>query len=237
MRRKEMTKIGITERGDAALDTSWLSWVNEGKPAILITKDPGKLSQYLKTYMNIIVHCTITGYGGGILEPNVPTPGSALRATEKLCENIGMERVVLRIDPIIPTPKGQSIANKIMDEYLGFGHPDASHRVRISFIDQYSHVKERFTTAGLKLPWDSFHAPLETRKVAWGKMDRIPEVCGEPGFQCTGCISVDDCCTLEVDGLPNFSAQRRACTCLANKHELLSTRGQCAHGCLYCYWR
>ena len=36
--------IGITERGDAALDTSWENWVFvQKRPAILISKDPLKL--------------------------------------------------------------------------------------------------------------------------------------------------------------------------------------------------
>lgn len=36
--------IGITERGDAALDLSWEDWVfAQKRPAILISKDPLKL--------------------------------------------------------------------------------------------------------------------------------------------------------------------------------------------------
>ena len=36
--------IGITERGDAALDTTWEDWVFvQKRPAILISKDPLKL--------------------------------------------------------------------------------------------------------------------------------------------------------------------------------------------------
>ena len=70
-----MNEIGITERGDAALDTSWFQWVVEEKqPAILITKDPSKLNRILNDLdfaPNIIVHATITGFGGTILEPIV----------------------------------------------------------------------------------------------------------------------------------------------------------------------
>ena len=36
--------IGITEKGDAAIDTSWKNWVfMQRRPAILISKDPLKL--------------------------------------------------------------------------------------------------------------------------------------------------------------------------------------------------
>lgn len=33
-----ITKIGVTERGDPALDLSWLPWVKNGNPTVLITK-------------------------------------------------------------------------------------------------------------------------------------------------------------------------------------------------------
>jgi len=64
-----MNEIGITERGDAALDLGWLPWVEDGKPAILITKDPLKLwkeliGHLLSKKFNIIIHATITGLGG-----------------------------------------------------------------------------------------------------------------------------------------------------------------------------
>jgi hypothetical protein len=72
-----MNEIGITERGDAGLDLGWLPWVREGKPAILITKDPGTLLKELmlqgKEYppgkFNVIIHTTITGLGGSVFEP------------------------------------------------------------------------------------------------------------------------------------------------------------------------
>ena len=38
-----MVQIGITERGDAALNTGWKKWVENGQPAILITKNVIKL--------------------------------------------------------------------------------------------------------------------------------------------------------------------------------------------------
>jgi hypothetical protein len=61
-----MKLIGITERGDAALDMGWKSWVSSGRPAILITKNPRLLMDKLLDVesRNIIVHCTITGWGG-----------------------------------------------------------------------------------------------------------------------------------------------------------------------------
>ena len=90
-----MQRIGITERGDAALDwVDWWDWVSDGQPAILITKDPQKLSERLTKIDNpkVIVHATITGWGGTPLEPNVPEPELALRGFADLVARLGPDR-------------------------------------------------------------------------------------------------------------------------------------------------
>lgn len=71
-------KIGITERGDAGVNLDWKPWVAEGKPAILISKNPGRVFHHLNKGDNVIVHCTITGFSGTILESRVPSYTSAL---------------------------------------------------------------------------------------------------------------------------------------------------------------
>jgi DNA repair photolyase len=229
-----MNEIGITERGDAALDLGWVPWVKAGKPAILITKDPQLLLGILgggvySPKTNIIVHCTITGFGGTVLEPNVSSYDVSLGAYNSLIKMLGSCRVILRIDPVIPTLKGRQVAMKVLKGRA------FDTRVRISFIDNYNHVKRRFKTAGVSLPWDSFHAPLEDRISTWKYLGE-PEICGEPGFKCTGCVSAKDCETLDIDPSTSEKGQRAYCACLANKHELLSRRSRCPHKCLYCYW-
>jgi len=230
-------RIGITERGDAALDLRWKEWVNLGRPAILITKDPMQLHPHLNSSMNIIVHCTITGYGGSVLEPNVPSPEQAVLGMIKIIDVLGIDRVVLRVDPIIPCTfeiKPTNIKNIIND--LSHGICDTI-RKRISFLDNYNHVRERFKAVGLKpLPYD-MHAPLADRLAMWDKLGR-PEVCGEPNMECTGCISQLDLYVfgLSITGSAR-SLQRSACMCLAAKHELLSSKSQCHHKCIYCYWK
>ena len=95
----KLMKIGITERGDAALDISWLSWVKDNNPTILITKNPESL---LKTIIdndlaskNIIVHTTITGFGSTVLEPNVAKYEVSIDAYLKLIDILGRHRIVL----------------------------------------------------------------------------------------------------------------------------------------------
>ena len=241
-----MIQIGITERGDAALDTSWKQWVMEGHQAILITKNARKLFEGLYedkklnliNPKNIIVHATVTGYAGTDLEPNVPKPD--WRSINNAKEILGLADLVLRVDPIIPTEEGTKIACDVIDN---FNNNKLNSRVRISFIDNYYHIRDR----GVKLPWTSLHAPLEMRKESYNKIlkvctkyDYSLEVCGEPSFECKGCISKRDLQSFNIDykniGFPK-NYQRGACACLGIKHELLNNKHPCAHKCKYCYWK
>jgi DNA repair photolyase len=222
--------IGITERGDAALDLKWHDWVTSKKPAILITKDPKLLCCYLNGTENVIIHCTITGFGKTILEPNVPEVIKAVEGMNILINKFGVERVVLRIDPIIPTGKGITRALEV------FACRTKDQRVRISFLDMYTHVKERFIKNGITPPYFSLHAPLELRKDVAAQFPGA-EVCGEPGFKCTGCVSAKDCEVFGIQPTANLREQRPDCQCLMLKIELLLTKHPCAHKCLYCYWQ
>lgn len=225
--------IGITERGDSGRDFSWKKWViEEGKPAILITKNPELLQPELSGTENIIIHCTITGFGGTILEPGVRKPEVTLPAYRELVEKFGGERVVLRVDPIIDSPKGMCTAENILRSAIS--------RIRVSFLDMYPHVIERFKKVGLPLPHSTLHAPIMNRKKIVEIFQRSYEleICGEPGFECTGCVSQADLDVL----LPGTSSnklgnQRQSCACLSLKKELLSNKKQCKNACLYCYWK
>lgn len=235
-----MKKIGITERGDAALNTKWIPWVVCKRPAILITKDPSRLFNIINAGessqdYNIIIHCTITGNGGTDMEPYVPDYKTSLQGYRKFVEKYGKDRVVLRIDPIIHLEPYIDNSLKVLEEAkLMMG--DNMTRVRISFMDNYEHVKERMIKNG-QIPFDfSFNAPLRTRISIWEKMGK-PLLCGEKDMPSVGCISETDCQILNVEPDTKTTGQRKACQCLNNKLELLNTPQQCEHNCVYCYWK
>jgi hypothetical protein len=232
-------KIGVTERGDAGIH---LGEVLKALPnydgAILITKHPHFLldgdSHVLPE--NTVIHCTITGLGHQF-EPGGVDTWKALRDYKDLVNYYGGDRVVLRVDPIIPTTGFWDMAHELVGYSKG--------RVRISFLDAYDHVRARFHKAGLDsaIWWDGLHAPLHDRQNILTSLQlqtsRKIEVCGEPGFQCQGCVSFMDICAMGLT-LPDklgLKGQRGACTCIAEKTEMLTHRGQCVTGCLYCYWR
>ena len=228
-----MSKIGITERGDAGLDLSWLDKLKTGKvdAAIAITKDPEKLLD-IDIPDNVIIHCTITGLPS-FWEPSAPVTSNALDAYNELIDKYGGEKVVLRVDPIIPYNPYLAIALDVLRKRRG--------RVRISFLDAYGHIRDRYLKKSRYDfdKWNGLHAPLDVRlKVLEYLTNEVGEleICGEPGIECTGCVSAIDMNIFGFETEMNMKGQRNYCACLAEKVELLSNRHPCKHNCLYCYW-
>jgi DNA repair photolyase len=235
-------KIGITERGDAGLDFIWTKF---NGPKILITKSPqnflNPFNDLAYDFNNCIIHCTITGLGGSIWEPNVAPLDITILAYNRLIDILGEERVVLRIDPIIIGVSENNLL-KILDAVRG--------RLRISFLDMYDHVRERLSSQKMEIPnaHENFHADLDIRKKCLSEIEfyfmekhfeKDVEICGEPGLNCTGCVSERDFSALNLP-FPNSDErgkQRKFCHCAAEKMELLSNKHPCMHNCIYCYWR
>lgn len=234
--------IGITECGDAALDTTWQD--EKVDIYILVTKAPHLLPKDLPA--QTIIHCTITGYGGTWLEPQVAPATRTLDAYRRLVKTYGPHRVVLRVDPIIPQDEWWDRSLEVIRKTKG--------RTRVSFIDAYDHARWRIEQAGHSpaeiFSWEGFHAPLELRQKRLEEIEQVVstrkyasvEVCGEPNMPTEGCASVLDVLAVgrmasEID--PLFRPKRPGCTCLLAKRELLAKRRPrpCPHGCLYCYWK
>lgn len=242
-----MIKFGITERGDAGL---CFDWFDKLQPAnILITKNMN--DSFIQAVIlahndgaKIIVHCTCTGFGGKPIEKNVPTKEWTHEQVKKLI-NLGFpaERIVLRIDPIVPTDKGIQTAISVLDLFRDTG----IERVRYSFLDMYSHVKERFRKNGIPIPYETFNAPIAMQKKAIFALSKYDydivyqfESCAENTPHKLGCISHKD---FEILNIPtnemmiSLKGQRSSCLCVGNKYELLTSREPCPHKCLYCFWK
>lgn len=252
-----IAKIGITEAGDAGLDLSWSNKLDDVEFAILITKNcTGKAFRelVLQHKDKVMLHCTITTYGGTRLEPNVPTVSESLNGIRWLIyEGFPASQIVIRIDPIIPTAKGIARVNQLLKmlcneaDYVGqaieggFKYPT---RIKYSFIDMYKHVIARFKAIGWDSPYvaNSF-APTQhmvDNTLAMLKQYNFQySSCNENTPHKCACISEYDCYIMGVDKdyLIGSANQRKGCLCPANKTELLTHKYQCPHKCLYCYWR
>ena len=155
-------QIGIPEAAEASVDLSWVDKMGSVDGAVLITKciSPNFVDAAMKFKDKIIVHATITGYGGTILEPLVPYPYEQYGAIMYLIEKgFPKEKIVIRVDPIIPTKKGCERALNVIKTFIDMGF----NRYRISVIDMYPHVRERFKAAGLPLPYGPKFSPNESQ--------------------------------------------------------------------------
>ena len=250
-------KIGATDGGDAGLDLSWQDKMNNVDGAVLITKrvTPAFIDA-VKDLPNVIVHVTCTGYGGTVVEPNVPKPKEQMEAALQLIESgFPKERVVIRIDPIIPTTKGMMRATSVFGMFLKRGFS----RYRVSLIDMYPHVRKRFADCGLPSVYGGRFSPdretieyvnhvLRGWKLLW--KDSLPdmplriEACAEPLLNeaiISGCVSEYDIALmglpLDDDDVDSVGYQRKDCMCYSGKVELLTARKPCAHQCIYCFWK
>ena len=243
-------KIGITERGDASRDFSWVNKLDKIDGAILITKNiTDKFIEAVLPYKdNVILHATVTGYGHTKLEPHVMHWKKSLTQIQKLIElGFDKDHIVLRIDPIIPTDKGITL----FDEVFLSGYRLGLRRFKISVIDMYPHVRDRFTEAGIKLPYgENFTASDEQfamldkiiANIRFTYSDACIECCTEPKLQNPvkiGCVSNKDVeiLGLELQDKNKAGYQRSGCLCLSCKTELLNNKYRCPNGCLYCYWK
>ena len=251
--------FGITENGDASLNYEWEQKLGEMDGSILITK---KLTTIFRSlivdykYKPFILHVSCTGYGGTVLEPNLDNYETTIDYIWGLIHlsNFRPERIVLRIDPIIPTAKGIKVFENVV-RCARDRIPEVT-RIRVSVLDMYPHVRERFKKAGLPNPYgDGYFQASPTmfrdlnKKIEELKKE-FPELSFEsccetklPATTATGCVSARD---YEILGLkkPDESrkGQRKNCMCLGDKKDMLTfkyneTGYNHCYGCLYCYWQ
>lgn len=263
--------IGITEQGDAGVDFSWEDKIRNGhvNGAVLITK---KLSdEFNKKVLNLhkdgfqtIVHSTITGWGGTEIEPHVPDYNYSVQMLWKLIESgYPRERCVLRIDPIFPSRNGIARFKQLIDCINQTGLLPI--RIRISILDEYKHVKDRFIKSGYHPMYgmDNLYPGNDQIKMVSEALIRT-SVAYNIKFECCtekrlvevtntevekygmdkicieqGCISKADLSVMSLKGM-NFAENmqnQNECHCISCKKELLDQKKRCPNGCIYCYWK
>lgn len=258
MYNDKMPAIGVTERGDAGLDLSWSERLDHVDGAILITKNLNDKfrAKVLETQERkpLIVHATITGWGGTVLEPNVPAYEYSLDMLAKLVrDGFDKNRCVLRIDPIVPTQPGLELVDRVLKSASERPELDGM-RVRISLLDEYAHVKERLNAKGYASFYGGRRFQPDDREVAdtlallnrWhDETGLVFETCAEPkldgpAVRRCGCVGEKDLALMGLtipDGAGVNPQNRHGCLCLSCKRELLDCRHRCPHKCLYCYWK
>jgi len=259
--KKYKFKIGCTEHGDPSLSYLWLVKLDEVDSAVIATKylTDKFINRVLtcnKNGLNLIIHCNCTGYGGTLLEPNAPQYPTQLKQFKKLIDKgFPAERTVLAIDPIFPSQKGLQRVNEVLS-YAFDKLKIPTPRIRISLVDEYKTVRDRYKLKGWKPLYGGKFQPskqqlldvTETLKPWYDKLHIKFELCAEEElfelsdiYDDCGCISEKDLeiFKMKVSSMPFYNVQRRqGCHCLDFKKELLdnSNKSPCDYNCVYCYW-
>jgi hypothetical protein len=224
-------KIGITEAGDASIDYSWVDKAPDMDMMILITKHVTDkfIDEVMRFANKTIVHATCTGYGQTVVEPRVPAYTVQLEQVRKLIAyGFPADQIVIRIDPIIPTPKGCALVEKIVENI----HLDVT-RFRVSVLDNYPHVKQRFQSRRIPALYDgNFQASEEDFKFVDLTLSRLKfrfpnitfESCAEPNLskaEKIGCVAKGDMEKFGLKARKSTKKQRNNCLCAAGKTEML----------------
>ena len=240
--------IGITERGDAGIDFSWVDKIQSTAYSVVITKNTTTERFHkaaLENASKILLHATVTGWGGTPMEPNVPSPEESVASVTRLVtEGFPAEQIVWRIDPIVPAngELGLKAAHRAFRLINESKHIHNITRIRVSVVDGYAHSLRRMAAVGIKpnfsqASWNRVNDMLRY----WEKQGFTIEACAEPKLYAshTGCVNMLDAQRFGVDiaNLPINGQKRSGCLCSTAKTELLTNRKQCPHKCAYCYWR
>lgn len=249
--------IGITETADAALHIEeWEQNLKEIPAAILISKCPTEkyLEAVLRNKEKLILHFTITGFAGTILEKNSPKISEVFSKIENLIlRGFNPKQIVIRTDPVIPTKIGIARFNTVinslkeLNKRLKDKNIQPVNRVRYSFIDIYPHVEEKLKKNGCYNPYGKgvFSPPKTLVKNFLSNIEKERnlftfESCAEDTIDKKSCISERDIQILKLNvALVGSANQRKSCSCPQNKIQIIefNAKSPCPLHCLYCYWK
>lgn len=253
-------KIGITEHADAGINFAWEQALPSVDGAILITKNLNpvfqkKVLNLHKAGFPVIIHCTCTGWGNTTFEPCVPKYEKQLNWLKDFIEaGFPAERIVLRVDPVFPSEAGITRVLQMIDYYHSLNLPEDKIRYRMSIVDEYNHVKDRYIANNFVPLYGDKFGPSTSQVDLVGQTLASTGLkfatCAEDAltvkypdtFVLKGCISHDD---LDILGLQTNETmsenpqKRTGCHCLSCKQELfdIKLRQPCPHNCIYCFWK
>jgi hypothetical protein len=217
---------------------------------VLWTKNPRNLAGHrrlreaLSAYGQIFIHLTITGMGGGVFEPQIPSWEEATGLLGEVVEAAkSPERICWRFDPILEAEKdGEKFSNldcfpRLAEAVASFG----IKKVTVSWVSPYRKVTARLARNGWRL---LSSAPEQKEKQA----EFLKEVCGRfgfdlrfcsmEGFPISRCIDGEELSRLHPEGLrcsrEKAAGQRKLCGCTKSL-DIGWYTDRCRHGCLYCY--
>ena len=260
-------RIGTTETYDPSLCIdSWKNTIGEYDFILYITKvlNPEVISvltsdEFMKKMS--IIHLTCTGWGGSFLEPNVVAPEVFCdKAKQLIAAGYPAERIVWRVDPIVPIVEGLERFKKSVELGLAVG----VRSFRSSMLQLYKHSYARLLETPIideinqiykgkfwpdkEATFDFYMKLRDVVRDFQSRYDNKLDFCAcassqlhQCGFKDFACVSVCDFILNGVDAHELWGhqkgTQRAGCGCLL-KHQMIPggySRGRCPNKCLYCY--
>lgn len=188
-----------------------------------------------------LFHVTLTGYHRDI-EPGIPDKRAIVQAVKKLSEKIGRERVIIRYDPILITPRYQPAYHErafasLCEQLQGY-----VDTYIISFVDLYKNTRKNAARIQLN--------EIDERQMREvGR--RIGQTAARYGVHVQTCAEQVDLETYGITKglcvgrdelkqrlgqevrLPAGKGVRDTCGCLPTVD--IGDYNACAHDCAYCY--
>jgi hypothetical protein len=220
------------------------SFVFLSKNYRLLLADSEGARGLLGAYEQLFFHLTITGLGGGPLEPRVPPWREVAAQLPALVAWAGdARRVSLRYDPIVHWREGDDILSNLPYAEAIFDAAAAAgvRTVRVSIAALYPKVRRR-------LEW--YNPGPEERAAIAARLAELARprgldlyACADPsllhaGIRASACVDGALLARLHPRRLPapthKDPGQRPACGCTPSV-DIASYHMTCPHACRYCY--
>lgn len=182
---------------------------------------------------------TITPYGNDI-ELNVPPKENVIRSFKRLSDNLGIDSVGWRYDPIFINSK-YTLERHISDfEEMSSDLSGYTQTCIISFIDIYQKVINNFPEVMAVKPEDRIKIGKKFAEIG-KKYGMTIKACAEGtalkpyGIDCNGCMTMQ---TYEKAlhanlNAPKMKSSRKECACFLGND--IGAYNTCGHLCRYCY--
>lgn len=217
---------------------------------VIWTKNTRNLFEYqpllevVKQYDQLFFHYTVTGMGGTIFEPRVPSSDEAMNYLDRIVDLAGdPRRVRFRFDPIVHflQSDGSTYCNLPWFEKLALRiRQSGVTNVSISWMSEYRKVLSRLSRNGIgvtRISLDLWRRECEIILEIADKNNLIIHGCCVPGMPGSRCIDGELLMALHPNqercSLKKAKGQRTECGCTESWD--IGWYHPCWHGCLYCY--
>jgi hypothetical protein len=217
---------------------------------VIWTKNPENLFKnrtlklILNSYRQLYVHLTITGMGGGVFEPHIPSWQETVALLGPVVEMVKTpERISWRFDPILEVERdGKKYTNKDLFPLLAEAiAPWGIKHCRISWVSPYKKAITRMSQQGWRLvqkTQDEKRAQGKDLEEVANELGITLHFCAVEGFPISRCIDGEMLSRLHPDGLgcsqKKAKGQRELCGCTKSL-DIGWYTDRCRNECMYCY--